>query len=422
MNRSVPPLFLIAPLFFLSFFTFLPTAHAAWYDSNYQYCIPLTTTAGGDVGGVATTTTTGFALVATSTISTLAATSSSGHIYETGTNAHGTTTPVDVVLTNGTDCNSDGGSPLDFYFEKYVPATGEFALWVEPDNISSTTAKTVLMYYGYADNSATDQSDEAGVFGGLSEVSAWNLSEDPGTAGAGGIKDSLGTNDGTDGGGLVSGDQVSSLEGGGLQFSAGSNDVIDVGTFSVTTRITMAAWVYYQVDPSLSSKDDRFLSKADGTGQANHDFMIGETGGNLRMRAARNSGTLVGSSAFPVGQWTYVVGWYTADLGAKLYFNGAFETSGSLGINLSLDANSDAVYIGNQPTSANSAPGAIMDDVRIFNRILDDMDVLTIYNNTKSSTIFWTFGDEETEDAGATPARVIRLFGGVRLLGGVRLR
>ena len=44
------------------------TSSPNWYDSNYGYCRKMTMTAGGESGGVATTTTSGFALVATSTI------------------------------------------------------------------------------------------------------------------------------------------------------------------------------------------------------------------------------------------------------------------------------------------------------------------------------------------------------------------
>lgn len=57
-------------------------------------------------------------------------------------------------------------------------------------------------------------------------------------------------------------------------------------------------------------------------------------------------------------------------------------------------------------------PGAI-DDVRVFSRKLHAMDVKTIYNNTASSAIFWTFGGEETQSGavGPVPSRTLRLFG-----------
>lgn len=97
---------------------------------------------GGGSGCAATTTTNGYAILATTTQSTLAATSSGGRIELLDTNNN--EIPVDLIFTQ------DDGTLLDFEIEKYASTTGELVAWIEVADISSTTAKTLRMYYGNA--------------------------------------------------------------------------------------------------------------------------------------------------------------------------------------------------------------------------------------------------------------------------------
>jgi hypothetical protein len=387
-------------------------APSDWYDTDYGYCRELTMTAGGNTGGVATTTTSGFALVATSTFSTFAATSSAGRIYETST-ASGTTTPVDVIVTNGTDCHDDGGTlALDFYFEKYVSTTGQFVLWVEPKDIASTTQKSVLMYYGYADASATDQSDEAGTFVASGEVAVWNLQEDPGSAGANGILDSTSNNnDGTDNGSMTSSDQVNGYLGGAFDFD-NTDDFIDVpssASLGVADVFTVMLW----------------LKRATGSGHDNIWWFE-----NLKPYAGING---FDSQKVTFGQFngTDFGQTQTRTLADTSWHHVAWTKNGSAQ-DVYVDsvedfASSDNATIGSGNSPFHFGGGdvfpfeGIMDDVRVFNRALHAMDILTIYNNTRSSTVFWTFGNEQQFAGGdGTPARKFRLMGRVRVQG-VRL-
>jgi hypothetical protein len=347
---------------------------------------------------VATTTIVGelsfnFALVATSTISTLSATSSGGNIFETGTNSHGTTTPVDIALVSGSSCDT-ANNLLDFYFEKYVPATGEFVLWVEVDGISSTTPKTVLMYYGFADASATDQSDEAGVFGALGEVGVWNLSEDPTAAGTDGILDSTSnSNDGTDNGSMDTTDQVAGQVDGSLTFTAASTQYVQMSDASLDLKntFTVMAWTNL-TDAAFQGIVAWGPSSGFGAGQSRG---IG---------ALDNSGYLFfrGDSANVLSTYSIFNGWHhsaatvTSGNFVSLYADGGL-------INTGTPALADFTYAGTRIAQVNNDlvedANGIIDDVRIFAGVLDPMDILTIYNNTLDSTTFWTFGDEETEGA-----------------------
>ena len=386
----------------------LPLDAYAWYSGSYQYCRKLTMTAGGNSGGVATTTTAGFALVATSTISTLAATSSSGRIYETST-ASGTTTPVDVAITNGTDCNSASGTLVDFYFEKYVTATGEFVLWAESSDISSTSAKTLLMYYGYPDSSATDESDESGVFGALGEEVVWNLHEDPSSAGSGGILDSTANNiDGTDNGSMTTSNLISGMVDGAFDFD-GSNDYVASAVAPGTTNVTISAWIRIASAPGSNGGIAGFLS--DLFGDARKTLYVG-TDGKLYFftydGAAKT--TSAPASTIPLNSWVHVVGRANGAT-LKTYMNGAevgSVASGALADTYLFFVNGTS---GSPASNGHGYLNADVDDVRVYTYGLHAMDILTIYNNTKNSSIFWTFGAEETQTPPALPGspRYLRL-------------
>ncbi|MEK7613537.1 MAG: LamG domain-containing protein [Patescibacteria group bacterium] len=416
-------IFLFISIF--AFVFFIPVSvFAAWYNTDYQYCRKLTMATGGNSGGIATTTTLGFALVATSTISTLAATSSAGRIFEV-TATSGTTTPVDVAVTSGTDCNADSGTLLDFYFEKYVQTTGEFVLWVEPTDISSTTAKNVLLYYGYDDNAASDVSNEAGTFGALGEVSVWNLTEDPTVAGAGGIADSLGTNNGTDTGSMDTADQVKGQVDGALEFDGVDDHILvaDNDSLSFTSGgqdqpMSVLVWT----KPTASSAGG-VVTKADDFNVGEYYLNIFNSGASFIWRTTHNgTSNYIGKSAanaLTVGVWNHVAVSYTGsetNAGQFLYANGStVSTSNSnAGTYTGMSNSTNSFYIGRRDLYY----AGTIDDVRVYSRALHSMDILTIYNNTRASATFWTFGAEETQLV--SYPRIIRLLG-VRLRG-IRLR
>ena len=417
--------------------SFVSFAEAAWYDSNYGYCRALTMTAGGGSGGVATTTTGGFALVATSTISSLATTGNGGRIESTST-ASGTTTPVDVVITNGTDCNDDGGDTvLDFFFERYVVTTGEFVLWVEPLDVSSTTPKTILMYYG--NSGASDLSDEAGTYGALGEVAVYNLKEDPGTAGANGILDSTSnSNDGTDNGTMTSADSVPGQLGTGFDLD-GTDDYIQTtgNELKSASDFTVMYWGNIvengDVAPKLAIWEGNATGNGGGGEQEFHMGTGNTTGGNTSQVQifTESSGSDVnlqyalGTTELE-GEWHHYSGRMTlydqSEPLAELFLDGAFVASDS-GVTAISTTNWDTDLRIGRPGALERHYAGIIDDIRIYTNPLHAMDTLTIYNNTVDSSTFWTFGSEETESGGGGDAplvvKKIRMHGlrlqGVRL-------
>jgi hypothetical protein len=301
-----------------------------WFSASYAKCRKLTTTAGGDSGGMATTTTTGFALVATNTFSGLAATSSGGYIYEVNT-AGASTTPTDFVVTNGTDCNSDGGAKIDFYFEEYDKTTGKFVLWVEATDVSSTSAKTVLMYYGYSDLSATDQQNADGVFG--REFAVYNMSEDP-SGGAPQLLDkTTGNRDFSTVGSMTSSDRGGGFVDGSIDFdgvddgsSAGQSTDTMIGSTS-----TVSVWIK-PTDSGNSAGAAWDLNTIIGSSGQYCGLTIGTYNSITAVWGYTYAGGQA-SSTFSVGEWNHIVWTHTLNPVAehRMYLNGNLvdvETAG----------------------------------------------------------------------------------------------
>ena len=168
-------------------------------------------------------------------------------------------------------------------------------------------------------------------------------------------------------------------------FAGGSSDRIDCGTFAVvSSEFTMCCWV--RADSFNSSRDDRFISKADGAGTANHDWMLGKTddsGPKLRARANRVSVTTFGSTTLPTAAWFHALLTYSNGV-VTLYLNGSADGSDTHGSG-NLPNNSNAVYIGNQPTSTSNAPDGRIAEVGIWSRVLTDNEIASLARGTPPS-------------------------------------
>ena len=224
-------------IFVVLFLVFLlpQVANSAWYDTDFGYCRKITTTAG--TGGFATTTTNGYVTLATTTLS--ATTANGGKIAKLDSNDN---LPLDVIYTNGTDCNNDSGTLLDFHHESYNQTTGDIVSWIELTDVSSTTAKNFLVYYG--NSSATDQSDEAGTYNST-YAGVWHLGHD-GTATTTSpdfLDSTSNNNDGTSNN-MNAADLVDGQMDGALDFD-GDNDYIHMGNnFDYTSEdFSIGYWV-----------------------------------------------------------------------------------------------------------------------------------------------------------------------------------
>ena len=129
-----------------------------WYDANWKYKRAIVLN-----NSQISTTTSSFPILATTTLADLKSYAYDGHV--------GSNSGHDIIFVD-----DDNSTLLNFEREKYDPATGEIAYWIKTD-ISSTTDKTIYMYYGNA--SASDQENPSGVWGD-SALGVWLMNEGTG--------------------------------------------------------------------------------------------------------------------------------------------------------------------------------------------------------------------------------------------------
>lgn len=235
----------------------------------------------------------------------------------------------------------------------------------------------------------------------------WPFSDGPGTS----LQDISGFQRNGSFSTLTASDWSPGMGGYAINYGGGSSDLIDVGSWSVvSSQMTICAWVY--LNSTSDTRDDRFVSKADGTAAANHDWMFGLTGnragtGNpgLRMRMNRSIFTLLSDSDLPEQQWVFCVGVYDNGSG-QIYQNTTLVTSPFTSFNSgTLPNNTNDIYIGNQPTSTSSAPDGYLSNIRIYNRVLSQIEIERLYVEQYAG--FYNYNKvalQYGEAAAATPA------------------
>ncbi|MGB5052698.1 MAG: LamG-like jellyroll fold domain-containing protein, partial [Caldilineaceae bacterium] len=158
----------------------------------------------------------------------------------------------------------------------------------------------------------------------------------------------------------------------------GTDDFASLGTWSIAgSAITVSAWV--KADDWKSSEDVRILSKASDTTEQGHTWMLSETGNLLRFRLKTNGTTstlIANSGTLPTNTWTHVAAVYDGSM-MKLYQDGV--EVGSQAKTGTLDQNTQAIHIGNNPDNSNHFDG-VMDDVRIYNKALTQTEIQTDMN------------------------------------------
>jgi hypothetical protein len=165
----------------------------------------------------------------------------------------------------------------------------------------------------------------------------------------------------------------------------GANDHVDVGTFDVTgNALTLAAWFHSRNLANCSSADCRILSKATGTAEQDHYFMLSTISSGssavLRFRLRTNGTTttlIAGSGALPEDTWVHAAAVYDGST-MELFLDGvpvgSTAKSGALSTNAGV-----GVWIGSNPPDASSKPwDGLIDEVRIYDRALTAGEILAL--------------------------------------------
>jgi hypothetical protein len=296
----------------------------------------------------------------------------------------------DILFTT-----SDGTTQLDHEIEKYDSVSNELFAWVKIPLLSSTDPTVIYMYYD--DASASNQEKPKDVWSNGYEA-VYHLHDD--------FNDSLDDHNGTNTG---STDVLGPVADAQDFYPHHGVDRIDLDDWKVSgDQLTIQAWI--KSDDNFAQNDPRVISKADGTAEQKHVWMMSLYNGTLnenRLRFRLKTGnqdnfgttTLFGSS--PNGYLPDANEWYLAAMtydGSQMQIIRDGLDAGSVAKSGDLRENNYTINIGNNPGSNNqnaySWDGKI-DEARISSmaRSLDWMK--TEYRNQGSPGTYQTIGDPE---------------------------
>ncbi|MEM6730340.1 MAG: DUF2341 domain-containing protein, partial [Myxococcota bacterium] len=255
------------------------------------------------------------------------------------------------------------GTLLSHEVERWEPS-GTSSVWVRVPRIEGASdSDGIAVYYG--DASATSVEDVAGVWSN-GFVAVWHMNSgalDSSGMGVNGTS-TLALNAPQSTAGVLAGAQ---LFDGSEYAELGSFDVAPTGTVT-HDGITLSGWV--RADGFTGVSDNRILSKASGTSNANHWWMLGtrEQGAEVRARfRLKTAGTTTeligGSSTVLLDEWTFLSATYNGSL-MQAYQDGVFagSTGKSGAVNLS---DTVPVWLGANPPDAYRGWIGAIDEVRI---------------------------------------------------------
>ncbi len=341
-----------------------------WYSSNWNYKREITINA-----SQIATTTDSFPVLATTTLDDLKTTTNGGKV--------GNDNGYDIIFVD-----DDDSTLLNFEREYYASTTGEIVYWIKTD-ISSTTDKTIYMYYG--NGSASDQATTTGVWDD-NFVMVQHLSEIPDNT-ADQIKDS--TSNANDGQTvtMASDDQVAGQIDGSLDFDGGSDYILRT-SFNGTTAgddYTFSSWI------KPSSIDSTQNLVIDESPKIRLEIM------NNKARIAVGNGVswtiennfIEGTTVLQEGVFYYITGYYDG-INLKLFVNGIQE-SGNKALSITT-ATLNNVYLGKYGGGSSYEFPGLIDEVRISNIARTAGWIETEYNNQSDVGSFITIGSEMSND------------------------
>jgi hypothetical protein len=283
--------------------------------------------------------------------------------------------------------DSDGVTQLDHEIEEYDGTNGDLTAWVRIPTLPYNSDKDIYMYYGKSDL-ACDPSNPTGVWDSSYEA-VYHLNDD--------FEDSTSHN--RDATAEDTGD-YSAVIADGEDF--GPQDEISIGNWNFSgDELTLQAWArfddFYQNDP-------RVFSKANGTSEQNHVFMLG-LGGNLeqhlRMRVKTGTDDLTGTATIvdtddplSTGTWYLIAGTYDG-ANMRLLSNGAEVHSAAKTGNLRV--NSWNIALGNNPGNTSSTSYSMdgkLDEVRILSVARSANWLKTEYNNQSAPDSFYSMSQD----------------------------
>jgi len=325
-------------------------------------------------------------------------------------NDHAEAFPHDIRFTS-----SDGKTLLNFWVENYNSTWAK--IWVKVAEDLSASDRTIYIYYGNPnatpasnfDGTFTKDFDENGLAG------LWHMDEGAGTV----VADSSGNANN----GVLSGARWDVLDGGqwdgrpDMKFSTGSalifdgaDDFVNCGrssTLNLRSAITIEAWIYptgWGENPQngygrIVDKTTFVLFLNKGTVQPRrYNLVFG-----LRINGIMYYGNTP-TNSITLNAWHHIVAVYDS-VQMRVYINGVSQTLtyyGNMRPSGSIDDSSQYdLLIGDSATSNRCFQGKI-DEVRIYNRVMDVNEVRCHYERRKYACQEPTHGEWGVEEKTGT--------------------
>jgi hypothetical protein len=173
---------------------------------------------------------------------------------------------------------------------------------------------------------------------------------------------------------------------GALSFD-GIDDRVAIEAFDVpsTSGLTLAAWVR----PDDLGGSPRILSKATGTAEQDHDWMMSlhpPSTLRFRLKAGGTTSTLVApDDLLSTGTWSHTACTYDGTA-MRIYVDGILVATAAKSGTLD-QTPTTAVALGNQPTGAGEESlSGRLDDVRLYDRAVDPAEVLSMFRGTTTGS------------------------------------
>ena len=289
----------------------------------------------------------------------------------------------DIIFTDSTETIT-----LDHEIEKYVPTTGEIAMWVRVPMLSASSDTVIYMHFGNSSISSS-QENKTGVWDS-NYKGVWHLSNGS----------TLTTNDSTSNGNTGTNHGASAATGqidGAASFNSSSQYIQISNTINIK-QFSISAW--FKTSDGQQTSWRAIVSKNSGMG--NRNFWLGLSGSNsatycnygsllilYSVEGVVDAGHACTSSRMDDNNWHFATATYDGTT-LKLYVDGSLSNTLSVS---SPDTQSQATYIGIEKIEEagfiNPFTGTL-DELRISNTARSADWIATEYNNQSSPSTFYT--------------------------------
>ncbi|MBU4129116.1 DUF2341 domain-containing protein, partial [bacterium] len=337
-----------------------------WYNANWKYRKSITLQS-----SQISTTTDAFPVLATTTLTDLKSYAYDGKVAKN--NGH------DIIFVD-----DDNSTLLNYEREKYDPTTGEIAYWIKTD-ISSTTDKTIYMYYG--NSGASDVSTTTGVWDD-NFVMVQHMHHD---WDASAVDSTKYDNDGTNTNFYSATSSVSTGQVDGAIDFDGVDDYVNVGQTAFFNSVfassfTLSIWI----NPTSNLvTNDAFL----GIGLGGPEGMRWKNAGDSDWQNIVINGTSFTASTTLSANTPAYISVTVGSSNVVFYHNGIIDGVPLTGQPGYINAVKAFQFGGTN--SSYSFPGLI-DEVRISNVARTAQWIATEYNNQSDVASFLTIGAEES--------------------------